>query len=85
MAKCDRFYMPSHSRLGIYQRAYFIHGYTVGSEHAPVQLEISFGNGEVKSTAFKWNVSHLQREIIDMLKRSGIDARMHILLDFIDK
>lgn len=76
LAKLDRLYMPSHNRLGIHQRPYFIHGYTVGADYVPVQLEISFGNGEVRSTAFKWNVSHLQGKIIDMFKRAGIDARI---------
>ena len=36
LARLDRFYIPRHNRLGIYQKAYFIHGYLVGSDHSPV-------------------------------------------------
>lgn len=68
MARLDRFYTPLHSRLGIHQRTYFIHGYPVGSNHSLVQIEISIGSGEERKMLFKWNVSCFPREIIDMLK-----------------
>lgn len=68
LARLDRLYTPTYSRIGIHQKAYFIHGYPVGLDHSPVQLEISIGNHEVRRTNFKWNVLHLQGKIIDMIQ-----------------
>ena len=59
LARLDRFYTLSQSRLETYHTAYFIHGYSVGSDHSPVQVEISIGNGEVRKSIFKWNITHL--------------------------
>ena len=67
LARLDRFYTPNQRRLGFHHKTYYIHGYTVGSDHSPIQLEISIGNSEVKASAFKWNVSHLQGDIGDLL------------------
>ena len=59
LARLDRFYTPSPSRLEIYHTTYVTHDYSVGSDHLPVQLEINIGNGEVRKSTFKWNISHL--------------------------
>jgi hypothetical protein len=53
LARLDRFYTPKHSRLGIRCLAYFIHGYSVGSDHSPVQLEIAIGDEGVRKSAYK--------------------------------
>ena len=68
LARLHRFYMPTHNRLGIHPKAYFIHGCSVGWNHSPVQLEISTKNEDVRNTAFKWNVSYLQGDNIDMIE-----------------
>jgi exonuclease III len=60
LARLDRFYSPIQSKLDINHTAYFIHGYMVGSDHSPVQIEVSIGSGEVRKTTYKWNVSHLK-------------------------
>lgn len=43
LASLDRFNTPNQSRLGFYHKTYYIHGYIVGSDHSPIQLEISIG------------------------------------------
>ena len=48
LARLDRFYTPEKSKLDIHHKAYFIHGYPVGSDHAPIQLELLFGNQEIR-------------------------------------
>ena len=53
--------------MEIHHTAYFIHGYSVGSDHSPVQIELNIENGEVRKSTFKWNISHLQGEICDTL------------------
>ena len=68
LARLDRFHTPSSSRLGIKNVEYFIHGYTVGSDHAPVQFGIQVGNNATRGTAFKWNISHLKGEITEALE-----------------
>ena len=67
LARLNRFYTPNQSRLEIHHTAYFIHGYSVGSDHSPVQIELNIENGEVRKSTFKWNISHLQGEICDTL------------------
>ena len=67
LARLDRIYTPSHSRLGIRCLAYFIHGYTVGSDHAPVQLELAIGEEGTRKSAYKWNVTYLDGETSDAL------------------
>ena len=67
LARLDRFYTPIHSRLGISHLAYFIHGYSVGSDHTPVQLEICIGEDGARKSAFKWNLSYLTGEMSDVL------------------
>ena len=47
---------------------YFIHGYSVGSDHSPVQLEVAIGQGEVQKSTYKWNVAHLGGDIGDKLR-----------------
>ena len=37
LAMLDRFYLPSSSRIGMKLSSYFIHGYSVRSDHSPVQ------------------------------------------------
>ena len=68
LARLDRFYTPSSSRLGIKCVEYFIHGYTVGSDHAPVQIGIQVGNNTTRGTGFKWNISHLKGEVTEALE-----------------
>ena len=62
LARLDRFYTPMHSRLGVKQSKYFIHGYSVGSDHSPVQLEVYVGEEGGRKSSFKWNISHLKGE-----------------------
>lgn len=64
LARLDRFYTPNQSRQ---HKSYYIHEYTVGSDHSLIQLEFSIENNEVRDSASKWNVSHLQIEIPDFL------------------
>ena len=68
LARLDRFYTPMHSQLNITQKAYFIHGYPVGSDHSLVQVEMSIGSGELRKTSFKWNVSYLKGEFAGQLR-----------------
>ena len=53
LARLDRFYTPKQSRLKIHHTAYFIHDYSVGSDHSPVQLKICIGNGEARKSTIK--------------------------------
>ena len=48
--------------------SYFIHGYSVGSDHSPVQMEIYMGEEGTRKSTFKWNISHLKGETIAALK-----------------
>lgn len=59
LARLDRFYTPINSGLHILLVSYFIHGYIVSLDFAPVQIELNIGKEEVKKSHFKWNVSHL--------------------------
>lgn len=65
LAILDRFCTPAHSKLDINQRTYFTHGYSVGSDHTPVQIKLSIGDGEVRRATFKWNVTSLKGEFVD--------------------
>ena len=53
VACLDNFYTPKHSRLGLRCLTYFIHGYTVGTDHTPVQLEIAIGEEGARKSAYK--------------------------------
>lgn len=55
----------------MYKITYFIHGYFVGSDHAPVHLKLYIGSGGGKKTVFKWNVSYLKRELIQKIKEKS--------------
>lgn len=66
----DRLYTPAYNILELNQKAYFIHGYSVGSDHSSVQVEVSIGSGEVRKTACKWNVTYLKEEFADKLKEN---------------
>ena len=68
LARLDRYYLPTHSRLNIHLEAYYIHGYAVGLDHSLVHLELHIGRSERRNTTFKWNVSYLKDEIIDKLE-----------------
>ena len=68
LARLDRFYTPTHNNMDIKQTAYYIHGYSMGSDHSPVQIEICIGSGEVRRAAFKWNVSYMEGEFATQLK-----------------
>lgn len=48
--------------------AYFIHGYPVGLDHLPVQIELGIGSGERRKSSLKWNVAYLKGEFSDKLK-----------------
>ena len=67
LARLYRFYTPNQSRLGFHHNAYYIHGYSVGSDHSPVQIEINIGSRDVRTSTFKWNVIHLKGEISNLL------------------
>ena len=56
------------SKIGMKQTSYYIHGYSVGSDHFPVQLEVAIGQGEARKSAYKWNVAHLKGDIRDKLQ-----------------
>ena len=64
LARLDRFYTPKQSRLNIHHGEYLIYGYSVGSDHSPVQIELRIGSGKVKKSTFKWNVFYLKGELI---------------------
>ena len=64
----ERFYTPTYKRLNIHLASYYIHGYSVGSDHSVVQLEVHIGRSEMRKTTFKWNVSYLKDEIVDKLE-----------------
>ena len=68
LARLDRFYLPSSGRIGMKLSRYFIHGYSVGSDHYPVQLEVTFGEEAERKSTYKWNVAHLKGEIGDKLQ-----------------
>lgn len=68
LARLDRFYIPSQSRLGIKHTTYFIHGYAVGSDHSPIQMEIHMGEDGARRSTFKWNISHLKGETLEALR-----------------
>ena len=68
LAKLDRFYTPEKNRLGIKHKAYFIHGYPVGSDHTPLQIKLHIGSRKIRKSTFKWNVAHLKGEMITKLR-----------------
>ena len=68
LARLDRFYIPEKSKLEIHHKSYFIHGYPVGSDHAPVQIELHIGNHEVRKSAYKWNIAHLKGDMMAKLR-----------------
>jgi hypothetical protein len=47
----------------MYLVTYFIYGYSVGSDHFPVHLELHIGSGEGEKVAYKGNVSYLKDKI----------------------
>ena len=53
LARLDRFYTPANSKLEINQKAYFIHRYSVGSDHSLRQVDVSIGSSEVRKATFK--------------------------------
>jgi len=67
LARLDRFYTSKYSRLGIRCLAYFIHGYTIGSDHTPVQLEIDIGEEGVRKSAYKWNLIYFDDKMYNVL------------------
>ena len=64
LPRLDRIYTPIQSKLNMHLANYSIHGYSVGSDHSPVHLELHIGSGEERKTALKWNVSHLKGELL---------------------
>jgi hypothetical protein len=46
LARLYRIYTPTQSKINMHVGTYFIHGYTVGSNHAPVHLDLHIGSGE---------------------------------------
>ena len=64
LARLDRLYTLDQSKLNIQIGTYYIHGYSVGSDHSLVHLELHIGSGECKKSAFKWNISHLKGDIL---------------------
>lgn len=68
--RLDRFYTHVHSRLNIKKLAYFIHGYSVGSYHSLVQVELCIGSKETQKSALKWNVAYLKGEVADRLRKN---------------
>ena len=53
LARLNRFYVPSSGRVGMKISSYFIHGYSVGSDHSPVQLEVTFGQEAERKSTYK--------------------------------
>lgn len=72
LARLDRFYTLEKYKLEINHKAYFIHGYYVGSDHTPIQIELNIGNGEVRKSAFKWNIAHLKSEMTVKLQEKWV-------------
>lgn len=61
LARLDRFYIPEKSKLEITHKTYFIHGYPVGSDHAPVQMELHIGNLDMSQDTIDNLTSRRQR------------------------
>ena len=72
LARLDRFYTPSQSQLNIRIATYFIHRYAVGSDHAPVHIEVNIGSREERKGAFKWNTTHLKGELREKLEERWV-------------
>ena len=68
LARLERFYTPTQSRLGVKHTTYFIHEYSVGSDHSPVQMEVYVGEEGARKFAFKWNITHLKGETTKALR-----------------
>ena len=68
LARLDRFYTPTHSRLGVKHITYFIYDYSVGSDHFPVQIEVCMGEKGIRKSSFTWNITHLKGETITALR-----------------
>ena len=66
--RLDRFYLPVSSKIEMNQTSYYIHGYSVGSDHSPVQLEVVFGQGKALKSTYNWNVAHHKGDIGDKLQ-----------------
>lgn len=54
------------------QLTYFIHGYLVGLDHSPVQMELCIGRSEARKSAFLRNVAHLKGENVAKLSEKWI-------------
>jgi hypothetical protein len=52
----------------MYLVTYFIYGYSVGSYHSPVELELHIGSGEGGKIVYKWNVSYFKDKIFDKIE-----------------
>lgn len=68
LARPDWFYTSKDHGLDFKLKDYYIHGYSVGSDHSPVQIEINIGKERIKRTTFKWNTSHLSEDFIYELR-----------------
>ena len=55
LARLDRFYLPSSGKIGMKLPNYFIYGYSVGSDHYSVQLEVTIGQEAERKSTYKWN------------------------------
>lgn len=60
LARLDHIYSPKNKGEDFVPSEYIIHGNSIGSNHAPVKLELSIGNEERRQTMFKWNASYLK-------------------------
>ena len=57
-----------YNKLNIYHAAYFIHGYSVGSDHSLEQLKLSIGSEYKKKPTLKYNASHLKGKTSNKLR-----------------
>lgn len=67
-AKLDSFYTSKGHGLDFQLKEYYINGYSVGSDHSPVQTKINIGKVGLRRMSFKWNTSHLSEDLIYELR-----------------
>lgn len=64
LARLDRIYTPKNKGEDFTPLTYVIHGDSLGSDHAPVKLELNIGVEESRPSPFKWNASYLKDPLL---------------------
>jgi hypothetical protein len=93
LARLDRIYTPTQNKLNMYQTTYFIHDYSVGSDHVPIHLELHIDCRVCRKAVFKWNIFYLKEEVKEKMeekwkkcrKKLHFSTNLGTLVDSIDK